>query len=88
MLTLFHASCSEDVHYPTWEMHPHGDELLILLSGSLSVEFRDSGRVEASLLQPQAAFIVPSGDWHRLIVHESSTLIAITLGHQTVHEAD
>jgi mannose-6-phosphate isomerase-like protein (cupin superfamily) len=85
-LALFHANNPHDVHYPIWEMHPRGDELLILASGSLSVELR-GGEIERTVpLAPHAAFIVSAGVWHRLIVHEPSVLIAITPRHNTVHE--
>ena len=82
-LALHHVNGPHDVHYPVWEMHPDGDELLILASGSLSVELRGKG---ATPLPPQAAVIVPAGIWHRLIVHEPSVLIAITTRRNTVHE--
>jgi hypothetical protein len=35
MLALYPVNGPREVHYPTWEMHPEGDELLILASGSL-----------------------------------------------------
>ncbi len=89
-LALFHVNGPQDVHYPVWEMHPEGDELLIVASGSLSVEFRQEGREEGTQrtapLPPQAAFIVPAGIWHRLILHEPSVLIAITPRRNTLHE--
>lgn len=87
LLVLHHVSGPQDVHYPIWEMHPAGDELLILSSGSLAVEFRstDMQRVPLTL---QTALIVPAGIWHRLIVHEPSVLIAITPRQNTVHEKD
>ncbi len=86
-LALFHAGGPQDVHYPIWEMHPDGDELLVALSGSLSVELRDAGDTAPTPLPAQAAFIVPAGVWHRLIVHEPMLLIAITPRHGTRHEA-
>jgi mannose-6-phosphate isomerase-like protein (cupin superfamily) len=85
-LALYHVNDPDDVHYPVWEMHPEGDELLILASGSLSVEFRRGEMERTAPLPPQAAFIVPAGIWHRLIVHEPSVLIAITTRRNTVHE--
>ncbi len=89
-LALFHANGPHDVHYPVWEMHPDGDELLIVASDSLSVEFREEGREEGMVrtapLPPRAAFIVTAGIWHRLIVHEPSVLFAITPRHNTLHD--
>ena len=75
-----------DVHYPVWEMHPEGDELLIAASGSLSVEFQEGETARVAPLAPRAACVVPAGTWHRLIVHEPSVLIAITPRRNTVQE--
>ena len=85
-LALHCVSSPEDVHYPVWEMHPAGDELLILVSGSLSVDLRDGQTERAVPLPPRAAFIVRAGIWHRLVVHEPSLLIAVTRRHNTVHD--
>lgn len=87
VLTLHEVNTPQDVHYPAWEMHPEGDELLICAFGSLAVEFRNEGIERTAPLPLRSAFIVPVGVWHRLIVHEPSVLIAITPGHNTVHES-
>jgi mannose-6-phosphate isomerase-like protein (cupin superfamily) len=86
LLALHHVATSADVHYPIWEMHPEGDELLLLASGSLMVEFRDANLVSTGPLRPFSAIVVPAGVWHRLIVQAPSTLIAITPRRNTVHE--
>jgi hypothetical protein len=31
-LALYCTNSPDDLHYPVWEMHPEGDELLILAS--------------------------------------------------------
>jgi quercetin dioxygenase-like cupin family protein len=67
-------------------MHPDGDELLILASGSLSVEFREGETKRTAPLPPQAAFIVPAGIWHRIVVDEPSVLLVVTPRHNTMHE--
>jgi mannose-6-phosphate isomerase-like protein (cupin superfamily) len=86
VLALYHVNGPQDVHYPVWEMHPDGDELLILGSGSLSVEFREGETTRTAPLLPQAAFIVPAGIWHRIIVEEPSVLLVVTPRHNTMHE--
>jgi mannose-6-phosphate isomerase-like protein (cupin superfamily) len=86
ILALFHANGPQDVHYPIWEMHPDGDELLILASGSVSVEFRDGETKRTAPLPSQTAFIVPAGIWHRIIVDEPSALLVVTPRHNAVHE--
>lgn len=85
VLALHRVNGPEDVHFPTWEMHPEGDELLIVASGSLAVEFREEELNWTEPLTPQTACIVRAGTWHRLIVHEPSVLIAITPRPNTVH---
>lgn len=68
------------------EMHPDGDELLYLISGSVDVIMEDGGtdaavgveRVET--LAPGQAIIVPKGTWHRVHVRVPSHLVHITPG--------
>ena len=86
VLALHHVNGPADVHYPDWEMHREGDELLLLVSGALSVEMRESAHARMERLPSHAALIVPTGIWHRLIVHEPSVLIAVTPRHNTEHE--
>jgi mannose-6-phosphate isomerase-like protein (cupin superfamily) len=88
VLALSRVISPADVHYPVWEMHPGGDELLLLTSGVLSVEVREDGAERIVPLRPEAAFIVAAGVWHRLIVHQPSQLMAITPRHNTVHRRD
>jgi mannose-6-phosphate isomerase-like protein (cupin superfamily) len=86
VLALFDVKTPEDVHYPIWEMHPEGDELLVLASGSLTAECRDASGTANAALRPRSAIVIPAGTWHRLVVHEASTLIAITPRHGTIHK--
>ncbi len=88
VLAIHAANGPRDVHYPIWEAHPAGDELLILSSGSLSVELHDGERVRTFPLAPQESAIVPAGLWHRLVVHEPSVLMAVTPRHETKHAAE
>jgi mannose-6-phosphate isomerase-like protein (cupin superfamily) len=87
-LVLKYVREPADVHYPVWEMHTAGDELLILVSGALVVELRLDGRTATTALVAESAFVVPAGVWHRLIVCEPSVLIAITPRHGTRHTRD
>lgn len=86
VLALFDVRTPQDVHYPIWEMHPKGDEVLILVSGSLTAEYRDVGATATAALRPRSAMVIPAGTWHRLIVNEASALIAITPRHGTLHK--
>ncbi len=50
----------------TWEVHHHGDELLVLLAGQVEVTTdRDRSRVSATLTQPRQTLIIPQGRPHR-----------------------
>lgn len=62
------------------EMHPDGDELLLLLSGSVTVLLEDRDPAREVHLAPGQAFIVPRGVWHRVILSEPSQLLYITPG--------
>jgi quercetin dioxygenase-like cupin family protein len=71
------------------EMHPDGDELVILLSGRAKL-LADS--MEAPLeLGPGDACIIPKGEWHRFDFSEPIRLIYITPGpngeHRPLNEA-
>jgi mannose-6-phosphate isomerase-like protein (cupin superfamily) len=85
ILVLHRVNGPDDAHYPIWEMHPEGDELLILVSGSLAVEFHEEEADRTEPLAPHSACIVRAGIWHRLIVYEPSVLMAITPRHNTAH---
>lgn len=86
VLAFFDVRTPQDVHYPMWEMHPAGDELLILASGSVTAEYRDASTTATAALRPRSAIVIPAGTWHRLIVHEASALIAITPRRGTMHK--
>jgi mannose-6-phosphate isomerase-like protein (cupin superfamily) len=68
-----------------WEMHPHGEEVLLLLSGRVTMVFEESGALRDVELHPGRACIVPSGTWHRATVPLPSRLLAITYGRGTAH---
>jgi mannose-6-phosphate isomerase-like protein (cupin superfamily) len=68
-----------------WEMHPHGEELLILLSGNMTMVFEVRGKEERIELLEGRACIVPRGTWHRAVVPVRSRLLAITYGRDTEH---
>lgn len=75
---------SED--WPHWEMHPEGEELVVLLSGSVDLVLDDGTREWTVPLRPGAGtWINPRGVWHRAIVHEPSEMLFVTAGRGTQH---
>lgn len=70
-----------DQDWETWEIHPMGDEVLILLSGNIEIVFEQSGRVVLENFGDYA--VVPQGTWHTAKVMEPSGVMVFTPGTQT-----
>ena len=70
---------------PTWEMHPAGDEILVLLSGAIDVVLDVDGAHRVVELRERAACVIPCGTWHKQIVREPGHELAITYGKGTQH---
>ena len=69
-----------------WEVHPNGDEIIQLLSGSVDFILREAGGERRIELRGQATCIVPRGVWHRSVVNEPSEILFTTFGIGTEHE--
>ncbi|MGH7294559.1 MAG: cupin domain-containing protein [Polyangiaceae bacterium] len=79
------AACRCDAAWKHWEMHPHGEEVLVLLSGSLTMVFDEGGEERKVALEAGRACVVPRGIWHRAIVDEPGVMLGITYGRGTEH---
>lgn len=73
-------------NWPMWEMHPNGDEIVVLLSGSVDfiLEKKTGNRV-MPLRDCGGWVLVPSGMWHTAKVNAPSTMLFITAGEGTQH---
>jgi mannose-6-phosphate isomerase-like protein (cupin superfamily) len=69
------------------EMHPDGDELLVLISGQVHVLLEEEGADRAVVLQPGHAFVVPQGVWHQVLLQEPSHLFNVTPGPRCEYRA-
>jgi mannose-6-phosphate isomerase-like protein (cupin superfamily) len=70
--------------WPTWEMHPAGDEVVVLLSGAADMVLDRAGRHDVtSLTQPGEFVIVPRGTWHTARVSRPTAMLFITPGEGT-----
>ncbi|MEL6343967.1 MAG: cupin domain-containing protein [Myxococcota bacterium] len=69
--------------WDSWEMHPHGDELVLCVSGSLRLIQEIDGRPVSIQLNPGEAAINPSGVWHTADVSTPTTAVFITAGRDT-----
>lgn len=71
--------------WPSWEMHPHGDEIVYLLSGALDLLLEREGGVETIVLEGSGAVVVPRGVWHTARVRMPSRMLHLTRGEGTEH---
>lgn len=80
------VSChSFDADWPTWEIHPAGDEIVCLLDGEarLVLDHGDRHHEEIALDEPLAFAIVPRDTWHTAQTKTGCTLLFITPGEGT-----
>jgi sulfate adenylyltransferase large subunit len=86
---LDHARLVGSFGYPkswdNWEMHPEGDELIVLLSGALDLIFEEAHGPRTVELRGRAAIVVPRGVWHTANVHEPAEALHVTWGAGTLH---
>lgn len=75
--------CSTD--WPNWEMHPHADEFVYLLSGEAILQLQVAGGITRIPLTDRSAAVVPRGVWHTATVARPSRMLFITLGSGTEH---
>ncbi|HYF46873.1 MAG TPA: cupin domain-containing protein [Acidimicrobiales bacterium] len=72
--------------WDSWEVHPHGEELVLCVSGSMTLhqELADGTERTVELSAGEAA-VNPPGAWHTADVSGSATALFITSGRDTGH---
>jgi quercetin dioxygenase-like cupin family protein len=81
IVAIFQGSQSWDV----WERHPAGDEVVVCLSGRMTLIQDVDGDHEPVVLGPCEAAVNPPGVWHTADVHEPVVFMTITPGAGTEH---
>ena len=81
MVMIFPASPGS---WTNWERHPAGEEVVICLSGRMTV-LRELESVDSVELGPGDAMINPRGVWHTADVAEPGQYMTITPGAGTEH---
>ena len=79
------SSAEYQTDWPSWEMHPKGDEIVALLVGSarLILEAPDGSRSEVALAGPGSYAFVPRGHWHTARISAPTRMLFITAGEDT-----
>lgn len=71
-----------------WEMHPHGDEVVLCISGSITLIQEVAGGTTTQItLGPGEYAINPPGVWHTADITEAATALFITAGMGTEHRS-
>lgn len=73
--------------WSSWEIHPNGDEIVLLLSGraTMILEAKDGQHESVPLTATGNFAFVPRGTWHTAKIHEETSLLFITAGEGTSH---
>ena len=93
-IELTYGSGALQVHefnadWPTWEIHPSGDEIVVLQPGTATLVLRgDDGETRVQLAGPGAYVVVPRNTWHTARVSGTTRMLFITPGEGTENRAD
>jgi mannose-6-phosphate isomerase-like protein (cupin superfamily) len=71
--------------WPHWEMHPAGEEVIVLLEGRMIMILDEPGGERRVEMAPGSTCIVPRGVWHRALVPQASRFLGLTYGAGTTH---
>jgi mannose-6-phosphate isomerase-like protein (cupin superfamily) len=71
--------------WDSWERHPAGEEVVILISGRIDLVQDLPGGEHVIELHPGQAAINPTNVWHTARVHEPGDTLFITPGEGTEH---
>lgn len=71
-----------------WERHPHGDEVAVLLSGSITFMLATTKGEQCVELSNHLDYVViPRDTWHTARVTDTASLLFVTPGEGTEHKA-
>jgi mannose-6-phosphate isomerase-like protein (cupin superfamily) len=83
LVGLNRARAPGDLHPGEWERHPAGDELLVLLRGSVDLVLEGPGGERVVALRTGDAVVVPRGTWHRFARRGPCDLLFVVRGEGT-----
>ncbi len=81
------VSCHEfNEDWTSWEMHPNGDEIVMLLSGRATLVLEtDAGEKTVFVEEAGSYAIVPRGVWHIVRTTIKTKMLFVTPGEGTRH---
>jgi mannose-6-phosphate isomerase-like protein (cupin superfamily) len=79
------SALSMSTDWTNWEMHPAGDEILVMLEGKATFVLDFADHVREIALSAGRLLVIPKGVWHTAKVSEPARLLAITAGSGTQH---
>ena len=86
---LLISSYAFDEDWPTWEIHPAGDEFVILVSGDADLVLaRTQGDETIRMTEPGTFVIVPRNTWHTARIRKTSIMMFVTPGEGTLNAAE
>ena len=72
--------------WSSWERHPAGEELVMLLSGAVTLTLEEANGVRSVRLDATGAYVlIPPNTWHTASAESDSTLLFLTPGAGTEH---
>jgi quercetin dioxygenase-like cupin family protein len=66
--------------WDSWEVHPHGEELVLCMDGELTIYQEIESEVRRTTIHHGEAIINPAGVWHTADVVGAATALFITAG--------
>lgn len=80
------SAFSFSADWPSWERHPAGEELVMLLAGSTVLVLEETIGERELLLNTVGSYVlVPQGVWHTARTTQPTTLLFLTPGAGTEH---
>lgn len=72
--------------WDSWERHPLGEEVVMLLTGAVTLTLEEpAGARSVQLTSPGSYVLIPPNTWHTAAADVESTLLFLTPGADTEH---
>jgi len=74
-----------DTDWDIWEMHPNGDELIVVTEGSVRLHLDDGTDSSQIAIAAPDFVVMPAGTWHTADSLGRARLLIVTWGEGTQH---